>query len=197
MKIWAANWSYHHNLAHCIHPTPMVKNEAMGRHSRKHRPPINFADPSTWYSRNEVAILIKHTIDGVRYLQKNGTFHPQHIDGIWRFDPQEIDRYLKARAATLLSNDQNVIYKKGELASAAFAMFKRGCTRRDVVLRLKIEPDVAQRLWEQYQPETFEEAAAVKLRETQTENEQKEREARRKRVKELIDKFSAPKKRWG
>jgi hypothetical protein len=156
------------------------------RPKRRHGP-ADPHDPTTWLNRTEVGRQIKLSHDGVRYLETNGTFHPRFVEGMWRFDPLEIDRYVKARAAKLINHEQNADYTRGEIAAHAFSLFGKGCTRREVVLKLKIEPDYAQRLWEQYQPETFEQAAAIKATQEEDANREHQRVERAKQLKTMLE----------
>lgn len=146
---------------------------------------------ASWYTRGEVAKLIGLTLQGVRYLHETGVFHAwKDAHGEWRLDPAEVDRYLKARADRLLKRKGERARAAGEIAAAAFAMFDQGRTRREVVTTLKLEPEQAQRLWEQWQPETFEEAQRLQqaaAAKRAGREEQRTRKERFGRLRELLE----------
>ena len=161
----------------------------MGR-PRKTRLPPDHNDKATWYRRAEVAKLLQITREGVRHHEQSGKLNPVLVGGEWRFDPLEIDRYVKARAARLLDNTQNRELKRGEIAAHAFAMLEKGATRREVVLKLKIEPEYAQRLWRQYQPETFEQAERKRTEAEEQEQKDQERKDRVARTREILGRLN-------
>jgi len=93
-----------------------------------------------WLSRNEASDLLGCSMNTLMNWQRQGLLHP--VIGmqpgssreIWLYDPHELARMPKKRAAPL---------GPGELESRAFEMFDRGRTVRAVVVALRITADEA------------------------------------------------------
>jgi len=93
-----------------------------------------------WLSRNEASDLCGCSVNTIMNWQRQGLLHPVRgmqsgsIRKIWLYDPHELARMPRKRAAPL---------GPGELESRAFEMFDRGRTVRAVVVALRITADEA------------------------------------------------------
>ena len=93
-----------------------------------------------WLTRNEASDLCGCSVNTIMNWQRQGLLHPVRgmqpgsIREIWLYDPHELARMPKKRAAP---------FTPGERESRAFEMFDRGRSVRAVVIALRITSDEA------------------------------------------------------
>ena len=100
------------------------------------------------FTRSAVAALLQVSVTTVRRFE--GTLlHPvKGEDGTHLFDPIEVQELASRRpAATPVKNST----AEGEVAAAAFALFKKKTSPRDVVIELEQSPAVVQKLQEDWE----------------------------------------------
>lgn len=113
-------------------------------------PPARHGTPagSQTFTRSAVAAVLQVSLTTIRRWE--GTLlHPvKGIDGIHLFDPTEV-RDLASRRPTPTPAKNSTA--EGEVAAAAFALFKKKTSPRDVVIELEQSPAVIQKLHEEWE----------------------------------------------
>jgi hypothetical protein len=100
------------------------------------------------FTRSAVAAVLQVSLTTIRRWE--GTLlHPvKGADGIHLFDPTEVQD-LASRRPTPASAKNSIA--EGEVAAAAFALFKKKTSPRDVVIELEQSPAVIQKLHEEWE----------------------------------------------
>ena len=136
-------------------------------------------EPSTWHTRGEVAEILGVHRSTVARHEALGRLHALLDDrGVHRFSPGEVRALLHSPRRK--SKQRDPARPLGEIEADVFAMLSQGFTRREVVLRLRITSDDAQRYWEKWNCETFEEAARIERQRAQ----QQQRDAMAQKLRE-------------
>jgi hypothetical protein len=78
-------------------------------------------------TRMAVAARLGRTISGVRHMEGK-ELHPRKIDGVWTFDPREVEAVARRLGHALSS---------GEIAARACELFREGKDVVDVVVALR------------------------------------------------------------
>ena len=117
----------------------------------------NANDTAAMLSRAQVAERIGASVATVRRYE--GTLLHPHIDkdGTHRFDPKEVIALAASRANQALDrgairNEKPVpeIRTRGEIAALVFERFEQRQSHAEIVIGLRIEPEVVGELFEQY-----------------------------------------------
>jgi hypothetical protein len=100
------------------------------------------------YTRSVVASTLNVSVTTVRRFE--GTLlHPvKGTDGIHLFDPAEVQELANRRPTPSPAKNST---SEGEVAAAAFALFKKKTSPRDVVIELEQSPTVIQKLYEDWE----------------------------------------------
>jgi hypothetical protein len=100
------------------------------------------------FTRSAVAAILQVSVTTIRRWE--GTMlHPvKGQDGTHLFDPVEV-RELASRRPTVTPAKNSTA--EGEVAAAAFALFKKKTSPRDVVIELEQAPDVVQKLHDDWE----------------------------------------------
>ncbi len=100
------------------------------------------------YTRSTVAAALRVSITTVRRWEGR-LLHPRRgHDGTHLFDATEVESLAQRRPVPV---KESGVASPGEIAAAAFALFKEGVTIRDAVIELEQPPDVIQRLHEDWE----------------------------------------------
>ena len=118
-----------------------------GTTTAKHKIP----DTDHWLTRNEAADLLMVSSQTLANYERKGILHPQYAYrrdacGIDRrvvlYDPQELTKCPRYNRTSLSPRSK----EPGEIAARAFELFREGRTSEDVVVELRVQPDVARDL---------------------------------------------------
>src|SRR3954453_9539338 len=91
------------------------------------------ADIDAWLTRSEVAEVLRVSVTTVRRLQGR-ELHPQRSEeGVYLFDPSEVDELCARRPPPPEPRDCR---DPGELAAEAFKLLRDGADVRDLVIAL-------------------------------------------------------------
>lgn len=82
--------------------------------------------------------LLRVSSSTVRRLEERGVLHPQVVDGVHFFDPEEVRRAQVARAPSASTD--------GDAAALAFQLLDQGMNMRDIVKRCRVTPERARTL---------------------------------------------------
>jgi hypothetical protein len=98
-------------------------------------------------TRAAVARRLGRSIGAVRF-QEGKTLHPwQDGEGVWRFDPAEVDALASKIQASAKIDTQAIEPSRGKLAANACQLFREGKTVVDVVIALEQPFEVVQPLY--------------------------------------------------
>lgn len=97
-----------------------------------------------WITRGEVAGLMGVSITTVRRLQGRDLHPRRSADGVYLFDPREVEEVRARRPPPPEKVDS---LGPGELAAAAFKLFRDGVDVRDAVIALARQPAEVEALY--------------------------------------------------
>jgi hypothetical protein len=100
-------------------------------------------------TRREVAERLGISVSSVRRLEGVGLHPVLDDDGVWRFDPAELER-MPVQRKPRRGGKRSRTSKEGDAAARVFAMFGQGRSLRDIVLSAKQPPDVVRRLYREW-----------------------------------------------
>jgi len=116
----------------------------MGTEKEKEsRQGAGMATAKEWPTRKQVAKELGISQTTVRRMEASKELHPVDIDGVHRFDPEEVAARKRKGKPLEASRD-------GELASQAFQLFQAGKRVIDVVIELRRPPNEIGTLYEEY-----------------------------------------------
>jgi hypothetical protein len=100
------------------------------------------------FTRSAAAAILQVSVTTIRRWE--GTMlHPvRGADGIHLFDPTEVQELARRRPTPPPAKNSG---SEGEIAAAAFALFKKKTSPRDVVIELEQPPAVVQKLHEDWE----------------------------------------------
>lgn len=99
--------------------------------------------------RHNVAELLAVSISTVRRLEGRSLHPVQSRDGVWWFDPEQVER-LRA-SDTHRTRVQGARGKDpGRMAARVFEMLDAGCNIRQIVVRTRLEPHAVRELFREY-----------------------------------------------
>lgn len=123
--------------------------------SPPHRPPV----PDTWLRTAQVADLLGCSKSNVQLFVRGKKLHPRHVTGHgghedYRFDPAEVHAFANGRREKRRAKQVSVT---GQIAARVYRLLdlferqdKLDTAHREIVRRVKIDPDEAQRLFERW-----------------------------------------------
>ena len=97
-----------------------------------------------WITRGEVAELMRVSITTVRRLQGRDLHPRRSAEGVFLFDPREVE---EVRARRPPPPEEVQCLGPGELAAAAFKLFRDGVDVRDAVIALQRLPTEVEALY--------------------------------------------------
>lgn len=146
-------------------------------------------DPTTWYTRTEVGRILGVSSVTIANYEKRKRLHPT-IDarGVHRFDPAEVRTLLTHPIRN--KRDHAPIRHPGELEACVYSMLSQGFNRREIVLRLMITSDDADKYYEKWKCETFEDAAMLARVKREAAMKLQEENERQKLARERREQFA-------
>ena len=156
------------------------------------RIPPDPANPSTWYTRGEVAKLLGVSVTSISNLEKARRLHPQLDDkGYHRFNPNEVHALeTKHRVRT-----KTHAPTPGEIEAGVLTLLQEGCSKVECCQRLHVPMREIQRIWEESQ-RTFEDAAELRRRgEVRARHEARQAHAAELAMRERIERLKVERQR--
>lgn len=153
--------------------------------------PLDISDPTTWFTRSEVAKLLKCSLTTVVSMDGN-RLHPfVDIKGVHRYNPVEV-RSVEVRDHRKM---QRHAPTRGDLEAAATRLIREGKSKLDIVEQLGMPYDDVQTIWEKSQV-SFEDAAEAKRKlEVRRRHEARQQHAAELAMRERIERLKVDRQR--
>jgi hypothetical protein len=95
-------------------------------------------------TRSQVAERLGVSVSKVRTMEGK-SLHPTKVDGVYRFDPKEIEAAAKTQGRR-----SGAKLTEGEVAAAVFKAINNGQELRDIVIELEQPPSVVRALYREW-----------------------------------------------
>lgn len=102
-----------------------------------------------YMTRGEVARLLNVSVASIRRLESKELFPKTDKRGVRRFDPSEVAEY--ARRRSIKTSAESMRANQGAFEAKAMDLFAAGKSPLDVVRKLRMSCEEANRLWDFYQ----------------------------------------------
>ena len=152
---------------------------------------LDIANPATWFTRGEVAKLLKCSTTTICRLDGKRLHPITDVDGVHRYNPIEV-RGIEIRDQR---RAQRHARTQGELEAAVVDLITQGRSKLDIVRQLAVTLDDVQRIWEKSQ-QSFEDTEEAKRNaERRARHEARQLHAAELASRERIEKLRIEKER--